>query len=353
MAKKNKINVLVLCGGPSNEREVSLKTGLQIAKSLPKSKYRMTLAEITKDGRWLLRDGIQNALGTSKALIPTGNDPTLRTFDVAFVGMHGRFGEDGKVQALLEMMDIPYTGSEVLASALGMNKVRTLELVGKYGIKTPRLIALRSVPTKKDLIALQKKIGRSFGYPCVVKPNESGSSIGVSIVRKKDDLFKAIKKAFNEDTIVMIEEYIKGRELTCAVLGNTGFGTLAPLPPIEIVSGGEFFDYDAKYSSKNTEEICPARITKAQTKKIQALAEKAHAVIGCDGLSRSDFILTPRGAFYFLEINTVPGLTEASLAPKAAMAHGMPFPKFLDAQIQLAIAKKRGGLSHPLRTTLT
>ena len=349
---RKKVNILILCGGPSNEREVSLKTGLQIAKALPKNKYQLTLAEITKDGKWLLRNGSQLSLGASKALVPTSGNLALRAFDVAFVGMHGRFGEDGKVQALLEMFGIPYTGSGVLASALGMNKMRTLEIAEKYGIKTPKLITIRSVPPKKDLIALQQRVGKSIGFPCVVKPNESGSSIGISIVRKKEDLFDAIKKAFKEDVIVLIEEYIKGKELTCAVMGNTGQSALATLPPIEIVPAGEFFDYASKYDSQKTKEICPARITKFQTTKLQALAQKIHAVIGCDGLSRSDFILTPRGEFYFLEINTVPGLTEESLAPKAAMAHGMQFPKFLDVQVKLAMAKKRFGGEASQKITL-
>jgi D-alanine-D-alanine ligase len=345
--RERKINVLVLCGGPSNEREVSLKTGMQIAKALPKNKYQLTLAEIAKDGRWLLRGGAPALLGDSNAasaaLVPVASNPKLQMFDVAFIGMHGRFGEDGKIQALLETIGMPYTGSGVLASALGMNKMRTLEIVGMHGVKTPKLMVLRALPAKKEIAALEQKVARLVGFPCVVKPNESGSSIGISIVRQKEDLLGAIQKAFKEDRIVLVEEYIKGREVTCAVMGNAGETELVALPPVEIVSAGEFFDYDAKYFSAKTQEICPARLTKTQTAKLQTLARKAHAVIGCDGLSRSDFILTPLGEFYFLEINTIPGLTEASLAPKAAAAHGMPFPKFLDAQIELALAKRKIG----------
>ena len=342
MAKK-KINVLVICGGPSNEREVSLKTGLQIAKALPKDKYQLTLAEISKEGKWLLRgnpaqflDGPKNF---SKALVPAGNNQEFRGFDVAFVGMHGRFGEDGRVQALLEMIGVPYTGSGVLASALGMNKLKTLEIISRVGVTVPKFIALRALPQKQNIPALQSKIKKEIGYPCVVKPNESGSSIGISIVRKPKDLANAIRTAFNEDRTVLIEQYIKGKEVTCAVMGNTGQTAITALPPIEIIPAGEFFDYDSKYFSAETKEICPARITKKQAEAVQKLAQKVHATIGCDGLSRSDFILTDKGKFYFLEINTIPGLTEASLAPKAASAHGMPFPDFLDAQIKLAILR--------------
>lgn len=341
---KRKINVLVICGGPSNEREVSLKTGLQIAKALPKEKYQLTMAEISKEGRWMLRGGdsklLKNPTKTSGALVPSNDSRELRAIDVAFIGMHGKFGEDGKIQALLETIGIPYTGSGVLASALGMNKLKTLEIVGKYGIVTPKFMALYAFPREKEMLKLRAKIKKEIGYPCVVKPNESGSSIGISIVRKPEQLSDALRSAFKEDRMALIEQYIKGREVTCAVMGNTGQTEIVALPPVEIIPDGEFFDYDAKYFSVKTQEICPARISKKQTKELQTLAQKVHAVIGCDGLSRSDFILTGKGKFYFLEINTIPGLTEASLAPKAASAHGMPFPKFLDNQIELALAKK-------------
>lgn len=340
---KNKINVLVICGGPSNEREVSLKTGLQIAKALPKDKYRLALAEISKEGKWFLLSGVdllEAPKSNSKALIPAEDSKEFKTFDVAFVGMHGYFGEDGRIQALLETIGIPYTGSGVLASALGMNKLKTLEIVGRVGVSTPKFLSLHAMPSEKNVRALQSRIKKEIGYPCIVKPNESGSSIGISIVRKPKDLVAALQKAFNEDRTVLIEEYIKGEEITCAIMGNTGQTELTALPPIEIIPAGEFFDYDSKYFALETKEICPARITKKQTKAVQKLAQKVHATIGCDGLSRSDFILTAKGKFYFLEINTIPGLTEVSLAPKAASAHGMPFPDFLDAQIKLAIAKK-------------
>ena len=340
---KNKINVMIICGGPSNEREVSLKTGLQIAKALPKNKYRLAVAEISKEGRWFLRGSadrlLENKQTTSKALVPSNDSREFRAIDVAFIGMHGKFGEDGKIQALLETIGIPYTGSGVLASALGMNKLKTLEVVGKYGIVTPKFMALYAFPRGKEMPKLRAKIKKEIGYPCVVKPNESGSSIGISIVRKPEQLPGALRSAFKEDRMVLIEQYIKGKEVTCATMGNTGQTEIVALPPIEIIPDGEFFDYDSKYFSAKTQEICPARISKKQTRELQALAKKAHAVIGCDGLSRSDFILTNRGKFYFLEINTIPGLTAASLAPKAARAHGMPFPEFLDKQVQLALMR--------------
>lgn len=353
-AAKKKINVVIICGGPSNERDVSLKTGAQILKALPGEKYNSRLIEITKDGRWELKGAVKKELspanvetkkptaGSTKSI--TGYNPSggiLNSFDVAFIGMHGKFGEDGKIQALLEVIGIPYTGSGVLASALGMNKIKTLELAEKYGLTVPNFLPLHSMPEKKEFRLLQNIIAKKIGYSCVVKPNESGSSIGISIVKNKKGLLAALKKAFSEDKIVLAEEYIGGMELTCAVIGNSGQTKLEALPLVEIVPEGKFFDYKSKYFSKKTLEICPARIPARMTAEAQKLAKKIHFALGCDGLTRSDFILTPKNKFYFLEINTIPGLTEASLSPKEAKAAGMSFAEFLDKQLELALLKTR------------
>lgn len=353
MKQKKKINVAVICGGPSNEREVSLKTGAQILKALPRNKYNVRLIEITKNGRWLLKskaesnrflDGEKKSLkeNATRTLSIIGKMDSRGSFDVAFIGMHGRFGEDGKIQAILETLGIPYTGSGVLASALGMNKIKTLELAGKSGIKIPKFIPLYFFPKKRDLKILYGQVKKIVGYPCVIKPNESGSSIGITIVRKKKELMPAIKIAFKEDETVLMEEYVPGRELTCGVIGNSGQTKLCALPPVEILPpDGRFFDYDAKYFSKETKEICPAPVNKKITEEIQELAKKIHFILGCDGLTRSDFILSPRGQLYFLEINTIPGLTEASLCPKEARAAGMNFGEFLDKQVEFALLRRK------------
>jgi|SRR3989344_3803456 len=336
-----KINVAVICGGVSNERDISLKSGQQVARSLP-AKYSTHLIEIQKDGKWLLGSSGQQQIlaGAGKAIVP--HEPgQLGGFDVAFIAMHGKFGEDGKIQALLETLGVPYTGSGVLASALGMNKRKTLELVSKYGIKTPEFIFLYSLPKSKiELTELKRIIAKKIGYPCIIKPNESGSSLGISIIKKEKEVQGGLRKAFNEDSEVLIEEYIKGIELTCAVIGNSGRTPLVALPALEIVTKNDFFDYDAKYS-KETQEICPARINIKQTEELQKLSKNIHEIIGCDGLSRSDFILGSKNNFYFLEINTIPGLTEHSLSPKEAAAAGMTFPEFLEKQVQLALLKKK------------
>ncbi len=313
------MKVAVLAGGPSNERDVSLRSAAQIVKALPKARYAATLIEIPKDGAW-----------------PSWKD--LAGFDVAFIGMHGKFGEDGRPQAFLEIMGVPYTGSGVLASALGMDKARTLETVARHGIHVPEEIVLATPPRGAAARARYARIAaEKIGIPCVVKPNQSGSSIGVTIARTKAALAPAIAKAFREDQNVIVQRYIKGREITCGVMGNSGRTRLVALPPVEIVAAGEFFDYRAKYFAKETREICPAPLGGKMTREVQKLAMKAHEALGCDGATRSDFILTPGGRFYFLEINTIPGLTEASLLPKEAAAQGMTFGEFLEAQILLAL----------------
>lgn len=328
-----KIKVAVLCGGPSSEWEVSMKSGAQAAKNLPRQKYDAHLVQVTSDGRWLLLKGNKktplNVLGTDGKI----GKSNLRKFNLAFIALHGKFGEDGRVQSILETIGVPYTGSGVLASALGMNKLKAAEVVSAAGVPSPETIVFPFRPTLKDA----RRAGRKLGYPLVTKPNESGSSVGVSIVRKDKELGAALKKSLAEDKTVLFQKYIKGRELTCGVLGNTG-GKLVPLPPVEIISHTEFFDYDAKYNSKITEELCPAPIPAAITRKVQELAMRAHEALGADGLTRSDFMFS-HGKLYFLEINTSPGMTETSLCPEEARAYGWSMGEFLDRICQLALNK--------------
>jgi len=316
---KKKIKVAVMAGGISNEREVSLKTAAQIAKALPKDKYNVSVLEIPKDEKQVL-GMLSKTLNKNK-------------IDVAFIALHGRFGEDGKIQAILDLLKIPYTGSGVLASSLGMDKVQCSNILENVGMLIPKFLALHK-PGE-----INSAIKKEIGYPCVVKPNESGSSIGVTIVKNSQNIKKAIRDAFKEDKTVIVQKYIQGRELTCGVMGNTGRTELTALPVVEIIADGEFFDYQTKYFSNTVEEVCPARISAQLSKKIQELSKKIHATVGCDGLTRSDFILSKDNKLYFLEINTIPGQTEASLCPKEAKAAGVPFGKFLEMQIKMALKK--------------
>lgn len=346
MARIKKVRVAVLCGGPSSEREVSLKSGTQVAKALPRDRFAVTTVEIGKAGEWLLRSRPTEVIGAKspkekgltlfdpgRGLARAKNLP----FDVAFIAMHGKFGEDGTVQTILELLSLPYTGSGPLASGIGMDKLKTLEIASSRGVPIPRTIDLRHTPKKSEI----KNILARIGLPCVVKPNAAGSSVGVTIVRKPKDLIPAVRKSLKEDPLALIQEFIRGRELTCGVMGNAGDEKITILPPVEIIPDREFFDYEAKYNSPGTKEICPAHIPAVVTQRIQTLARITHQAIGCDGLTRSDFILTPGGKLVFLEINTIPGLTEASLCPKEAKAAGIPFGEFLSRQIELTLKKHR------------
>lgn len=341
-----KIKVAVLCGGISSEREISLKSGEQVAKNLPKNKYEVKVLEITKNNRWLLRSDlamIGKTVDDKRSLVISDQNALInqeklsKKIDVVFIALHGKYGEDGRIQALLDLVGVPYTGSKVLASALGMNKIRTNDLVEKYGISVPKTFAINKNNYKVEKITAEIK--NKLGFPCVVKPNESGSSVGITIVKKTNGLKKAFSEAFKEDDLVLAQQYIKGREITCGILGNSKSGKLLAMPPVEIIPGNEFFDYHAKYFSQKTQEICPAKISQKLTLKVKNLAKKIHQSLGCDGLTRTDFILTPAEKYYFLEINTIPGLTEASICPREARALGWSFSKFLDRQIELALEK--------------
>ncbi|MDP3043240.1 MAG: D-alanine--D-alanine ligase family protein [bacterium] len=343
--QNKKINIAVISGGLSNEREVSIKSGRQVFDNLSDIKYNKYLIEITQNGQWLLKENnlmLDSKKGSTRALTImhprqgiVKND--LEQFDVVFLALHGKFGEDGKIQSILDILRIPYTGSGVLASALGMNKTKTLEFLKNSGISLPKFLSLAK-NKKNDIKTIDKLILKKIKYPCVVKPNESGSSIGISVVSSSKKLGKALRDAFREDDAILIEEFIAGKEVTCGVLGNSKQTKLLALPPVEIISKNDFFDYEAKYFSEQTMEICPAKITASLTKKIQELAKKIHDLLGCDGLTRSDFILK-NNKFYFLEINTLPGLTEQSLCPKEARAMGISFGEFLDKQVDLAMEK--------------
>ena len=235
----------------------------------------------------------------------------LNGVDVVFNDLHGEYGEDGRIQGLLDCFKVPYTGSGVLASALVMDKIKSYEIFKLHGLNVPKETTLKK------------------GEKVVVKPSCLGSSVGISIVDNQKDLKKAIKKATEKCDTVIIEEYIDGKELTCGILENAKGQKYLALPVTEIIPpDGHFFDYDVKYDG-STQEITPAKISKKLTKEIQEQSIKAHQVLGCAGYSRADFIVK-NNKIYILEVNTLPGLTSESLLPKAAKEAGIKFPKLLD-----------------------
>lgn len=342
---ETKTKIAIIGGGFSNEREISLLTAAEIAAALPSDKYDVKLVEITPEKNWVLKSGFaatDNAEPTESVSIIKQAElmlhEQLQDTDVVFIALHGKYGEDGRVQAVFDLLGIPYTGSGVLASALAMNKVKCLEILSHYDFKIPKFLAITQ--SMRDIAELDKLISASFGYPCIIKPNESGSSVGISLVRNSEQLAEAVGCAFGEDDIIIAQEYINGRELTCAVMGNC-HDELMALPPVEIKQHeAEFFDYQTKYFTDSTEEICPAQISVELTEQIKNQAKEAHRILGCDGLTRSDFILRGND-LYFLETNTIPGQTSHSISPKAAKVHGWTFSEFIEQQIALALKNKR------------
>ena len=300
-----KLRVAVLMGGPSAEHEISLKTGEMVLKNLNPEKYEAQPIVIDKEGSWPL-------------------DPARfkNSFDVAFLAMHGEYGEDGTVQKILEKMKMPYTGSNSKASHLGMDKEQSLKIFQKKGLAVA------------DFVTDLKKMNK-VGLPMVIKPLDRGSSVGISIVHNFSEVVPAVKEARKYSNKVMAQKYIKGREFTCGVI-NMGKNTV-PLLPTEIIPiERAFFDYHAKYTPGSSKEITPPRLSRKKVEELQNLALQAHKAIGARGLSRTDFILGQDGNFYVLEINTLPGMTETSLLPQAAQAVGISFPELLDIIIENA-----------------
>ncbi len=305
-----KLRVALLYGGFSAEREISIKTGEMIAKNLDRKKYQVFTFDPAKD-----------FLKFAKAA-------SLKKVDVVFPALHGPLGEDGTIQGMLEILKIPYVFSGVLASALAMDKDMTKKILKREKIP----IAKHFIFTKRNHISLKK-----LKFPCVIKPLLQGSSVGVTIVEGPGRLKSAIKKALEYGSRAMVEDFIEGREITAAVLGNK---KPRALPLIEIKPRvSKFFDYKAKYDVDGSDEICPADLPVATTKKIQDLAVRTHLALGCRGVTRTDFILNGSRPFV-LEINTIPGMTRMSLVPQAAQKAGISFPELLDRLINLALEKE-------------
>lgn len=319
----HKINVAVLRGGPSSEYDVSLITGAAVFEHLPE-KYKAHDILIDKKGVW-------HRGGTPKT-----PHKALHNIDVVINAMHGEFGEDGKVQHILDGLNVPYTGSKTLASALGMNKMLSKKTFIEAGIMTPESLYVES-DGYLELDA--EEIFKTFPMPVVVKPNAAGSSVGVSIAHDFASLLMGLKKASLISGQILVEQYIEGREATCGVIENFRGKDIYTLLPIEIVPQKDqtFFDYESKYSeNKGAREDCPGNFNKKTTALIQDMAIAAHKALGLRHYSRSDFIVSPRGV-YILETNSLPGLTPQSLLPKSLAAVGSSFPEFLDHLVGLAL----------------
>src|SRR5437773_910426 len=352
-------NFNVHTGGASAERDISLATGAQIAASLDPSRFEVVLLdplafmarnpEITaeqreqaqrliKGGGRLESDhqlprGLEKQIeSASRALVPatrvmTNNEP----IDVVLIALHGTWGEDGRIQGLLDTIGVPYTGSGVLASALAMDKEVAKTVLAAASLDVPRGVVVTGT-TEQDLDA-----ARSVGIPAFVKPVSSGSSVGASIVAHAVDLPPAIELALKYDQRALVEEQIKGRELTVPVIGNDD---LTALPVIEILTKRAFFDYSAKYDAGESEEVCPAEIPPDVAKRAQDLALRAHRALHCRGMSRLD-LMWSKDRMVALEVNTIPGMTANSLLPKAARAAGIEFGDLLARFVDWALEDAR------------
>ena len=359
-----KINLAVIFGGRSGEHEVSLSSARGVMKNLDKEKYNVIPIAITKGGNWLIGDrgeeymkmnedkiGKEGAISledsqklvtikdSEKSISNYAEGELKEKIDLVFPILHGPYGEDGRLQGMLDMLGVPYVFSGVLAHATGMNKPKAKIIAHNAGVP----VAKDKVITKDQDFDIDE-IVKELSLPLMVKPAELGSSVGVALAKTKEDLEKGIKEAFAYGDEVIVEQYVKGRELTVTVMGDESPKALAVTEIIPLIS--EFYDYKAKYEDGGSKHVCPAEISKEDEEKLKDYAVSGFKAISCKDLSRLDFMWSEKdNEFYFTDINTIPGMTPTSLAPEAAQLAGMNFTQFLDKLIEGAM--KRATSSQP------
>jgi D-alanine-D-alanine ligase len=306
--------IVVLAGGPSSEREVSLESGKEVLKALISLGYEAELLDLDSFFIEKIKE---------------------KKPDIVFIALHGKPGEDGTVQGALEILKIPYTGSGVLASALAINKLFTKRIFLSSGLSVLPFLSFSHEEWKNFSEKVFEKVRKVLGYPVVVKPVSQGSSVGVSVIEEEKLLLRAVEEALKYDERFILEKFVRGREIQVGVLGNED---PRPLPPIEIRPKKKFFDYEAKYTPGLAEEITPAPIDGKRTEEAQKLALKAYKALGCEGFARVDMFLVEE-KLYLSEVNTIPGLTANSLFPKEARAAGIDFPQLVEEILDLAWEK--------------
>ncbi|WKN30539.1 D-alanine--D-alanine ligase [Porifericola rhodea] len=314
--------IAVISGGTSSEYIVSMKSATNIMESIDKNLYTPYQVVISKDGWYAHAKGNQYPINKDNFSFQL--DEQEIKFDFVYNTIHGTPGEDGKIQGYLELMNIPYSGCDVITSSITFNKNLCKRIVASYGFTTPQSVMLNQQMEYKT-----EEIAKDLSFPCFVKPNNGGSSFGASKVDEVSQLDAAIKLAFEHDKEVLIEEYIKGQEMTCGVFFTDG--KAQALPITEIVSKNAFFDYKAKYEG-DSEEITPARISEDQTAECQSLTEQIYTLLNCKGLARIDYLLKD-GVFYFIEVNTTPGFSRESIIPQQIKAAGLEVSKIVNQQI--------------------
>ncbi len=345
-------NLLVIFGGCSSEYEVSLRSSASVLRNIDRQKYNVITLGITKEGSWLLYDGavddIENNTWHSKGTVtpavisPDKNDKALLVLkensiekikiDVIFPVLHGKNGEDGTIQGIFELAGIPYVGCGLLASGMCMDKAVTNTLADAAGIDGAKWTAFTRTEYKAGNVDLDA-IAEKLSFPIFVKPANAGSSVGISKAHNMDELKKGIDIAFENDYKAVLEETLVGREIECAVMGNTN-----PIASCigEILPTAEFYDYDAKYIDNSTGLAIPADLPEEISEKVRKAAIHAYKTMGCEGLSRVDFFLSDDGTCYLNEINTLPGFTSISMFPKLFGQVGIPYSQLIDKLIEYA-----------------
>lgn len=320
-------NIAVIMGGYSSEVEISLKSGSVVYKHINRDKYKPYRVHILKN-KWVLVDEKNNEYPINKHDFSSEINGKKITFDCVFNVIHGTPGEDGTILAYFNLIGLKHTSAPFYQMALTFNKRDCLSAVKAYGIKTATSIYFN----KGDEIT-EEEIIKKVGLPCFVKPNNAGSSFGISKVHKKENLKIAIEKAYKEDNEILIESFLNGTEVSVGVIQYNNEVTVLAIT--EITTENDFFDYEAKYEGKS-EEITPARLSKTEEEKVRKIAKKVYKVLGMSGFSRSEYILVD-GEPHFLEMNTVPGMTEASLLPQQAEYAGISLTELLSNAIEQAL----------------
>lgn len=350
----NRKKIAVLFGGCSSEYSVSLESATSVIRNMNKEKYEPVPVGITESGKWYYFGGCVDKLkqdiwqqdascvscafspdrGEKKLLLFRGDRAEALAIDAAFPVLHGRNGEDGTVQGLIELAGIPLVGCGVLSSALCMDKDRAHKLAEVYGIRTPKSMTFGRIYDLHQVLDFAERTG----YPLFVKPVKAGSSYGVTKVQDKENLMEAIRAAFRYDDQVMVEEAIPGFEVGCAVMGNWEL-TVGEADEIELAGG--FFDYTEKYTLKTSAIHVPARVDQRTAVRLKETAKTLYRALGCSGFARVDMFLTPEKEIVFNEVNTIPGFTEHSRYPGMMKAAGIPFAEMLERMIALAFEKER------------
>ncbi len=321
-----KIKIGVLYGGPSSEREISLVTGKAVFDNLDRAKYAPSLIEMTKDNKFVL-------INKNKKRVVDFFGKDRKFFDIIFIALHGAPGEDGSVQGMFETLGIKYTGPNTLSSALCMNKVYAGLMYQSWKIPHPEFIDITAKYWKKFKKEILRAVNDQVGYPCVIKPVDQGSAVGVSIAKTENDLISAINKTIKKFPWLMAQRFIKGQEATCGIIEKKGEPTA--LPPTHILPQlGKFYDFKSKYAAGGSKHVCPADFPEEVNKQMQDYAVKAHLALSCRGMSRTDFFFGVDGKVYVIETNTIPGMTATSLFPEAAAKAGILFTKMLDLIIE-------------------